>query len=91
MESIEDGPSNRRSFLAQLGKTLGLGLGLGLLMSTNAGARTNACAIWCYPTNCGGCGSGCYQYHCDTMCGYSFDDCLAHDSCSAFCYATNYC
>jgi hypothetical protein len=100
MESLEERPRDRRSFLGQLGKTLGLGLGLGLLTSTNAGARTNTCAIWCSPA----CGSSCSNgscpgvpacsgncFYCTTMCGYNYYDCLPNSCSSGFCYATNYC
>ena len=84
-------PQNRRAFLARLGKTLAVGLGFGLMSTSGASAKTNFCAIFCSPTSCTPCGSGMYPYHCDTMCGYSFDDCLSHSSCSAFCFSQNAC
>jgi hypothetical protein len=90
MESIEEAPRDRRSFLAQLGKTLTAALGVGLVASASARATTTVCAIFCQPANgCAGC-SGSNYFHCDTMCGYSFDACFDH-SCSAFCYSPNAC
>jgi hypothetical protein len=82
---------DRKAFLGRLGKTLAVGLGFGLLTTGTASARTDTCAIFCTPTSCTPCGSGSYPYHCTTLCGYSFDDCLSHSTCSSFCFSQNAC
>jgi hypothetical protein len=82
---------DRRTFLSKLGKTFAVGLGFGLVAATSASARTDACAIFCSPTSCTTCGSGKYPYHCTTLCGYDFYDCLSHSTCSGFCFSQNAC
>ena len=97
MESVEESLKDRRSFLGQLGKTLGVGLGLGLVASKAAHATSSACAIFCSPVS-GSCSSACCGtppcptklFHCTTLCGYDFYQCLDH-ACSGFCLSQNAC
>jgi hypothetical protein len=93
MESLDEERTShdRRAFLGRLGKTLAVGLGFGLLSSTSASGSSTACAIFCSPTSCTHCATGKYPYHCTTLCGYSFNDCLSHSSCSSFCFSQNAC
>jgi hypothetical protein len=96
MESTDLASHDRRSFLAQLGKTLSVGLGLGLVAATSAEGATSACAITCYPVS-GSCSSACcsnppcatHLFHCYANCGYNYYKCLSH-SCVTYC-ASNVC
>ena len=97
METVEDAPRNRRSFLGQLGTMVAAGLGLRLLTSRSAEATTSACAIFCSQrcgtTPCGDagtCGGGQNCFYCTTLCGYNFWACLSH-GCSSYCYSPNAC
>ena len=93
IEQVE-APKDRRSFLAQMGKTLVVGLGLGAIMSSTASASSDSCAIYCSPVS-GSCDTACSPcstklFHCTTLCGYDYYQCLNH-ACSGFCYSPNAC
>ena len=101
MDEEELVPQDRKAFLAKLGKTLAVGLGFGLVVGTNASARTDTCAIFCSPVcgtyscangTCPGvpaCANNCF--HCTTLCGYDYYDCLPNSCGGGFCYSQNAC
>lgn len=74
--NIEQDTQDRRKFLRQLGKTLGIGLGIALLPASRAGATAQNIVMCCPndgrcgPTNCQG--SGVFY-------------CLANGGCPACC------
>jgi hypothetical protein len=93
-----DARNDRRSFLAQMGKTLAVGLGISAVTGAAASASTTTCAIFCSPV-AGSCESACCQdpppcplklFHCTTLCGYDYYQCMDH-GCSGFCFSQNAC